>query len=73
MDRVAHHELYWDATYAIAIALMERHPDRSPADVGLLELAHLVEQLPGFADDPDLATERMLLDIQSTWYEETHP
>lgn len=63
-------KLYWEATYAIVMALMDTHPDLSPEDVGLHELAQLVESLPGFADDPNLVTERILLDIQITWYEE---
>jgi FeS assembly protein IscX len=62
--------LYWDSTYAIALALIEHYPDRLPEDVGLNELADLVEALPGFNDDPALANERILLDIQITWYEE---
>ena len=64
-------ELYWDATYAIVIAIMEQFPERDPADIGLYELANLVESLPGFSDDPGMVTERILLDIQITWYEET--
>ncbi len=64
------HELFWDATYAIVVALMEGHPDRTPDTIGLLELAELVQSLPGFNDDPGLATERILLDIQTVWYEE---
>lgn len=63
-------ELYWDATYAIAIALIERHPTLSPEEVGLEQLAQLVQALPGFRDDPGLANERILMDIQITWYEE---
>jgi FeS assembly protein IscX len=65
-----HPELFWDATYAIAMALMDHCPDISPEDVGLNELAALIQALPGFADDPALATERMLIDIQLVWYEE---
>jgi FeS assembly protein IscX len=64
-------ELYWDSTYAIALALIEQHRDLDPEDVGLAEMAELVENLPGFSDDPELATERILLDIQIVWYEET--
>lgn len=64
-------ELYWDATYAIAMALMAIFPHKDPEQVGLNELAELVQSLPGFSDDPDLVTERILLDIQLTWYEET--
>jgi FeS assembly protein IscX len=62
--------LYWDSTYAIALALIEHYPDKLPEDVGLNELAELVEALPGFRDDPALVNERILLDIQITWYEE---
>ena len=62
--------LYWDATYAIALALMEAYPSRDPVEIGLGELAHMVETLPNFSDDPALVTERILQDIQITWYEE---
>ncbi|MCA9937420.1 MAG: Fe-S cluster assembly protein IscX [Anaerolineales bacterium] len=64
------HELYWDATYAIARALMQQHPNLSPEDVGLEELTDLVIKLPGFADDEALVNEQILLDIIKVWYEE---
>ncbi len=63
-------ELYWDSTYAIAIALIERHPRRDPEQVGLDEMAQMIENLPGFVDDPSQVTEQFLLDIQTVWYEE---
>ncbi|RMG97169.1 MAG: Fe-S assembly protein IscX [Chloroflexi bacterium] len=63
-------DLYWDATYAIAMALIEHYPELSPEDVGLQELAELVQNLPGFKDDPDLVNDQILLDIQTVWYEE---
>ena len=63
-------ELYWDTTYAVALALMETYPDLQPESVGLDELARMVERLPNFVDDPAMVTERILLDIQITWYEE---
>jgi FeS assembly protein IscX len=62
--------LYWDSPFAIALALMEHHPELDPETVGLEQLANLIEHLPGFKDDPALATERILLDVQITWYEE---
>ncbi len=65
-------ELYWDATYAIVVSLLDNHPDIDPEAVGLEEMAALIEQLPGFADDPSMVTDRILLDIQTTWYEELH-
>lgn len=63
-------DLFWDATYAIAVALIEYYPAREPEKVGLQELQDLVEDLPGFSDDPALANERILLDILNVWYEE---
>ncbi len=63
-------ELYWEATYAIVLALIEHHPHHNPENVGLEELTHLVQSLPGFKDDPAFVTERILLDIQTVWYEE---
>lgn len=65
-------ELYWDATYAVAVTLLAEHPMLDPASVGLVELAAIVAALPGFQDDPALATERILLDIQTAWYEEKY-
>ena len=62
--------LYWDSTYAIALALQARYPALNPVEVGLEEMARLVESLPNFRDDPRLATERILMDIQIVWYEE---
>lgn len=63
-------ELYWDSSYAIALALIDRYPELDPEYVGLDELADMVEALPGFRDDPALVTERILIDIQIVWYEE---
>lgn len=62
--------LYWDSPFAIAVALMEYHPTLDPETVGLEQMADLIERLPGFKDDPALVTERILIDIQITWYEE---
>ncbi|MCA9980787.1 MAG: Fe-S cluster assembly protein IscX [Anaerolineales bacterium] len=67
-------QLYWDTTYAVAVALIEHYPDLNPVEIGLVELADLVEALPNFVDDTAVVTERMLTDIQITWYEEiTNP
>lgn len=62
--------LYWDSAYAIAISLIDIYPNLDPNNVGLYELADLVESLPGFIDDPELVNERLLLDIINNWYEE---
>ena len=64
-------DLYWDSTYAIVTVLMDSYPQVDPEQIGLYELGELVENLPGFQDDPSLVTEQILLDIQTVWYEET--
>jgi FeS assembly protein IscX len=63
-------ELYWDATYAIAMALRDHYPTYNPENVGLEELAGMAAALPGFQDDLALVTDRILVDIQTVWYEE---
>ncbi|MCA9935031.1 MAG: Fe-S cluster assembly protein IscX [Anaerolineales bacterium] len=63
-------ELYWESTYAIAMALIDTYPQRRPEDIGLYELISLVVALPGFHDDPAIVTDQILLDIQNVWYEE---
>lgn len=62
--------LYWDSTYAIARALIDTYPKKKPEETGLEELLSLVAGLRQFNDDIALATDRMLLDIQITWFEE---
>ena len=64
MEEAQEPELFWDSTYAIVVALMAHYPTRNPTDVGLEELANMIESLPGFADDPTMVTERILIDIQ---------
>ena len=63
-------KLYWESTYGIVLALMEHHPDRNPEKTGLHEMLDLIENLPNFDDDPAIVTERILKDIQITWFEE---
>jgi FeS assembly protein IscX len=52
------------------MALIEHYPQSDPEEVGLNELVDLIIALPGFSDDPAMATERILSDIQIVWYEE---
>lgn len=63
-------QLYWESTYAIALALLEHFPKTQPENVGLHEMAEMVQSLPGFSDDPSMVTDRILMDIQIAWYEE---
>ena len=63
-------KLYWESSYAIVLALMAHHPNRDPEQTGLHEMLDLIEQLPNFDDDVSIVTERILKDIQITWFEE---
>ncbi len=65
-------ELYWDSTYAIAMEIIHHYPHLNPENVGQHELATLIENLPGFKDDPAQVTERILNDIHIVWYEEAN-
>ncbi len=62
--------LYWDSSYEIVLALMERYPDANIEAVGLAELHQMIVTLPGFRDDPDMGPEGILEDILGGWYEE---
>ncbi len=63
-------ELYWESTYAVAMALIEIYPNTNPEEVGLSQMTDMILALPGFSDDPSMVTERILLDIQIVWFEE---
>lgn len=63
-------ELYWESTYAIAMALIDKYPQCNPEEVGLSEMTEMILSLPGFSDDASMVTERILLDIQIVWFEE---
>jgi FeS assembly protein IscX len=66
-------ELYWDASYAIVLSLMEAHPDVVVDDIGLDQLYQWIISLPDFADEPELANEDILIGILRDWYEEVNP
>jgi FeS assembly protein IscX len=63
--------LTWDATFEIALALMEAHPDADLESVGTEQLYQWVVALPDFGDEPALANEAILTAILRDWYEES--
>ena len=63
-------DLTWEAPYAIALALMEIHPELNVEDLGYEQLLELVIALPNFNDDPELANDGLLDGILREWYEE---
>ncbi len=62
--------LTWEATYAIARALQEAHPDADLEEVSLNMLYEWVLILEQFEDDPLLANDDILLAIYQEWLEE---
>ncbi len=62
--------LYWEATYAIAMRLMEDYAWVDPTALGTQQLLEMVLSLPDFADEPILANEELLVEILRVWYEE---
>lgn len=66
-------KLSWDDSYAIALALIERHPDADLEAVSLGMIYRWTISLPVFSDDPDLANDAILLAIFQEWFEEINP
>ena len=62
--------IYWEPTFEIVKALMEKHPTFNIEDIGYQQLLDMIVALPGFADDPAIASEELLRDILREWYEE---
>jgi FeS assembly protein IscX len=63
-------ELTWEASYAIALRLIETYPDVSVEAVGYEQLVRWIVALPGFADDPALVNQGILDAILREWFEE---
>jgi nitrogen fixation NifU-like protein len=61
--------LHWSEPETIAEALAEGYPDAKPLDLGIPAIFRRILGLSGFDDDPDVATEQMLEQIQMLWYE----
>jgi len=64
------HALYWEPTYEIVLALMQTYPNFNIEAIGYQQLMEMIVALPGFADDPAIASEELLRDILREWYEE---
>lgn len=60
----------WTDSREIAIALLEKFPDRDPRAVNFVDLRNWVLELPGFSDDPKHSGEKILEAIQMAWIDE---
>lgn len=65
--------LTWDDSYAIALALVERHPDIRLEEVSLGMIYQWTVELPVFVDDKELANDSILAAIYQEWFEEVNP
>ena len=62
--------LTWDDSYAIAQELSKSKPDINLEEVSLMMIYNWTMDIPGFADDPELANDAILEAIIQEWFEE---
>ena len=63
-------KLSWKDTEEIAWALMDKFPDQDPLRLSFPKLHKMVLELEEFSDTPDGSNEKILENIQMSWYEE---
>ena len=61
--------LYWNDFGRMVRALYSAYPDVEPLDLSSAKLFKMILSLPGFADDPDAATEQQLEKLQMAWHD----
>ncbi len=66
-------KLTWDSPYAVALRLIEYHPDADLEQVSLNMVYAWTLALPDFDDEPELANDVILAAIYQEWYEEVNP
>lgn len=60
----------WTDTLDIAIELSETHADVDPRYIRFTDLHAWVMALPGFDDEPNKSSEKILETIQMAWIDE---
>lgn len=60
----------WTDVHDIAIELEEAHPEVDIMAVRFTDMWKWVQQLPGFNDDPEKSSEKILEAIQMAWLDE---
>lgn len=64
-----HEQLHWQDFSRMVRALNSAYPDVAPTELNLAQLFKMILQLPGFDDNPDVATEEQLEKLQLAWHE----
>ena len=62
--------LRWTDIHDIAIELEDAHPDADVVNLRFTDLWQWVQALPGFEDDPQKSSEKILEAIQMAWLDE---
>jgi FeS assembly protein IscX len=60
----------WTDVYDIAYELEQAHPDTDILSLSFPTLWQWVQELPGFADNPESSNEKILEAIQMAWLKE---
>lgn len=60
----------WIDIQQIALALTEAHPEVDPQTIRFTDLHRWVMALPGFDDEANRSSEKILEAIQSVWIDE---
>jgi FeS assembly protein IscX len=63
-------KITWKDHEEIAWALLDKFPDQDPLKLSFPKLHKMVMELEEFDDKPDGSNEKILENIQMTWYEE---
>lgn len=63
-------KLRWTDVRDIAIELEEAHPDADNVNLRFTDLRKWILALPGFEDDPNKSSEKILEAIQMAWIDE---
>lgn len=61
--------LHWHDFGRMVRALHGAYPDVEPLDLSAAKLFRMILGLPGFADDPEVATEQQLEKLQMAWHD----
>jgi len=65
----AREPLHWDDFSRMVRALNSAYPDTDPLDLSTTKLFKMILKLPGFDDNPEVASEEQLEKLQMAWHE----
>ena len=62
--------LQWTDSYEVALALIDKFPDKDPLSIRFTDLYQWILDLENFDDDPNHCSETILEAIQQAWLSE---